>query len=347
MGSFRRSLTLLLLGLSLSACVSLPQRAATSGGASAVTAPQVRVCTSLSSAQMNVQMAQAEELDTKYGIDLDVTVVNNAATAMAALIAGDFDLCQHAGVAAVSAIAEGADLVVIGGILNRQPYYLITRPEIKQPADLIGKALAVSGPGSSSDFAARRALESLQLRPDQDVSLLTVGGASERIAAMENGAVVGTILAPPEAMTVLAAGNNLLLDFSELDNEYQHIALITTREFLQQHPDIVDAYLKATSEAVAMMHADKPLTLEVMARYLELDPVADAEALNLTYDLVLQKQLQVEPLPSLPGIQALIDELAKENPSVAELKPADVVELSAIEKLRGEGFFQGLQAQTE
>lgn len=342
MYGFRRRLVWSLLGLVLSACVGIPQ----TGNLPAASVPlpsTIRVCTSYSSAQMNVQVALAQELDKKYGIDLDVTVVQNAATAATALISGGFDVCQTAGAAAINAIAAGGDLVLIGSVLNHQPYYLITRKDIVQPSDLIGQALAISGPGTSSDFATRTALEHLGLRPEQDVTLLTVGSASDRIAAMQNGAVAGTILAPPEAMTVLAAGNHMMLDFSALDNEYQHIAIIATRTFVHDHPDLVEAYLRATSAAVARMQSDKSLAIAAMAAYLELDPIKDANALDLTYDLVIQKQMHVNPRPSLSSIQAVIDELAKEHPAVTKLKPEDVVELTAVEKLESEGFFQSLQ----
>ncbi|MBE2233060.1 MAG: ABC transporter substrate-binding protein [Anaerolinea sp.] len=335
----------LLASLILAACAPVPLLPAMPAAAPATAPATVRVCSSLSSSQTGLQVALAERLDEKYGIDLDVTAVNSAATAAAALLAGEFDICQQSAAALVSAAAAGGDLVIVGGVLNSQPYFLITRPEIKQAADLIGKALAISGPGSSSDFAARTALEYLGLRPDQDVTLQTIGGASERIAAMQAGAIAGTILAPPEAMTVLAEGNNLLVDFSNLDKAYQHIAVMTTREYLREHPERVEAFLKATAEAVARMHADKALTLRVLAGYLDLDPLADAAALDLTYDLVIQKLMQVDPMPSLPGIQALIDDLSRENPAVANLKPEDVVDLTLVDKLQAEGFFQGLQSQ--
>lgn len=334
----------LLAGLLLSACAATPLPLATPSSAPTAAPATVRVCSSLSSSQTGLQVAMAEQLDTKYGIELEDTAVNNAANAVAALLAGDFDICQHSTSTLVSAAAAGGEVVIVGGVLNSQPYYLITRPEIRTAADLVGQALAISGPGSGSDFAARAALEYLGLRPDQDVTLQTIGGASERIAAMEAGAVVGTILAPPEAMTVLAAGNNMLVDFADLGKEYQHIAVMTTRTYLREHPERVAAFLRATSEAVVRMQADRALTVRVLAEYLDLDPVTDAEALDLTYELVIQRLMRVEPTPSLPGIQALINDLARENPAVAQLTPADVVDLSLIDALRAEGFFQSLQA---
>lgn len=341
----KRWVVVLLLGLVLSAtaCGSLPQ----SGEVEPTFQPlsTLRVCSSQAATQMNMQMAQAEQLDKKYGLNLDVTVVNNSATMVAALMAGDFDLCQTGGATVVSAVAGGGDLVIVGGVLNRQPYYLITRPEIAKPADLMGKAVAVNGLGSSSDFAIRTALRHLGLEPDKDVTIVGIGGTNDRLAAMETGKVVGTILAPPEAMITVAQGGNVLLDFADLNKDYQHIAVITTRKFVREHPDLLTAYLKATSEAVARMQADKARTIEVMANYLALDPTDNAKELELTYDMFIAKQFHIEPMPSIPGIQALIDELARENPDVAHLTPDDLVDLSIVEQLQKEGFFQSWQSQ--
>lgn len=302
------------------------------------------VCTSVvDAANMNVQFARSEHIFEHYGLDVNLTATSSGPEAVAALLAGDFAICQIAGAAVVNAVAAGGDLVIVGGVVNRQPYYLVTRADIKTPAGLKGQSVGVSGPGSNTDIAARAALKYLGLQSDQDVAVLSIGGPSERLAALSNGAVAGTILSPPGAMVAMAAGSNLLLDFAEIDKPYQHVAIVTTRQFLSKHPELVKAFLQASAEAVGKMQADKPRTLAIMADYLQLDPVKHAQALALTYDLLIQKQMNVESLPSLPGIQALIDELVKDNPRVANLKPEGMVDLASLTELTAAGFFKSLQ----
>lgn len=328
---------------SLSACAA-PSVANLQPSATSLRA--LRVCTSSASPdQMNIQYALAENLFAAYGLDVDVAEISGGSTATAALIAGDIDLCQIAGASVVNAAVAGADVIIVGGVTNQQPYYLVTRPEVRAPADLQGRALAVSGPGSSSYAAAVAVLEHFGLTPDQDVAVLSIGGQSERMAAMTSGSVAGTVLSPPQAMLAVAEGYNLIFDFAEMEQPYQHVAIVTTRDFLKEHPELVNAYIQATSAAVAAMHDNRERTIAVMADYLQIDPVAQAEALALTYDLVIRRLLQIRPAPSAPGIQALLDELAEENPEAANLAPADLMDTSILAELDAAGFFDGLGAK--
>jgi len=293
---------------------------------------------------MNVQYALAENLFARYGLNVQVAEISGGSTAVTALIAGDVDLCQIAGASVVNAAVANAEVIIVGGVINQQPYYLVTRPEVRAPADLRGRSLAVSEPGTSSYTAAVAVLKRFDLIPDQEVALLSIGGQSERMAAMTSGNVAGTVLSPPQAMLAVAEGYNLLFDFADLEQPYQHTAIVTTRTFLKEHPELVKAYIQATSEAVAAMHANRKSAIASLATYLQLDPVKQAEALELTYNLVVRRLMQVRPMPSLPGIQALLDELAEKNPQAAKVAPADLVDTSILVELDTAGFFTNLGA---
>jgi NitT/TauT family transport system substrate-binding protein len=348
--AYTRTLLGLFLVLMFAACqgLSIPSTIPVSveqgSDVSAISLNQkLSLCTSSASAtQMNVQFATAEQIFEKYSLDVDLIEIDGGSTAAAALIAGDVQICQIAGSAVVNAAVAGADLVFIGGVINRQPYYLITRPEIVIPTDLVGQSLAATTPGSSSYTALVSAIEWFGLVPEQQVTILSIGGQSERLAALASGHVAGTVLSPPQAMLAIADGYNLMLDYAEMEQPYQHTAIITTRSLLQQQPDLVKAYLQAVSEAVATMHTDRARTVAVMAEHLQLDPVENATALDLTYDLIIQGQMSIPPYPSLPGIQALIDELVQEVADAANFTPDDMVDLTILEQLEAEGFFAEL-----
>lgn len=336
-----RLIFMLTLLFSISACTTLSP--VTTVQSTTPTLSALKVCTSsIDATQLSAPVAVAARLDAEYGLDVDVTGISGGPTAATALLAGDFDVCQIAGPAVVNAVAAGGDLVIVGGLFNQQPYYLVTRQDIATPADLVGKALGISGPGSATDAAARAALAYLGLKLDEEVTLLGIGGPSDRLTALISGQIAGTVLAPPEAMLAMAEGARLLLDFAEMDIAYQHIAIVTTRRFLAEQPEVVAAYVQTAAAAVARMQADRDFTLEVMAEYLGLDPLTHAEAMDLTYDLLIQKQMHVDLTPSLPGVEAIIQVLQNDNPQVARLAPEDVVDLSVVTRLAEDGFFTGL-----
>jgi NitT/TauT family transport system substrate-binding protein len=274
---------------------------------------------------------------------VDLVLIDGGTKAATALIAGDVDICQLAGSAAVNAIVAGAPLKIIGGLYNTYIYSFMVRPEVRTAEDLKGKKLAVSSIGGSADFAIRRAVEHLGLDPEVDVEIIAVGGQAERTAAMIGGLVDGTLVSVPETVQAREAGFHELLDLSTLDAPYQHTAIVAREDFLARDRPAALAFLKALSEAAWRMKQDRAGTLDVLAEELALDPVADRAALDETYDGLILKYLETVPFPTLPGIQQAIDELVKENPQAAGVQAARLVDASLVEELQASGFFSALE----
>lgn len=318
----RWTLPLAALTLLISACAPAPTPTASA---------TVTVCTSsVEPSQLALSYAMANNRFDAEKLMVEAVEIDGGTNATNALIAGDVDICQTGGSSVVNAVAAGAELVIVGSLTGQYPYYLISRPEITDAAGLKGGSIAVSSAGSSSDTAARLALDYFSLQPDLDVSIVAVGKQSDRLAALEAGSVSATLLSAPQAMLAMERGFNALLNFAELSNPYQHNVIVTTRSFLNEHPDTVRAYLRATSQTIAAMHQDRAGTVAVLATYLDLDPTVNAVALELTFDEFVLRYLEPAMLPSTAGLQALIDEAVEENPAAAQLTPEQLVDLSYL-----------------
>src|SRR5262245_21512563 len=109
---------------------------------------------------------------TKNGLDVQLIYFNSGTTAVTALIAGDTPIAQTAGPGVINATLNGSDTVMIAGGNVTLDYWMLSRPEIKTPADLKGGAVAISRFGSASDFIVRHALQRLGVAPDQAVGTL-------------------------------------------------------------------------------------------------------------------------------------------------------------------------------
>ena len=304
--------------------------------------PVTACYSSLSGTQSVAPYAFEQGLFTKHGLDVELVYIDSGSTAATALIAGDVDVCQMAGTAAINAAAAGAPVKVIAGLFNTYVYSLMVAPDIQTPEDLVGKAVAISQPGSASDLAVRVALRSLGLEPDDEVAVLAIGGQSERLAALLAGSVSGTLVSVPETAKAREMGFHELLDMSTLNTPYQHTTVSARQDFIDDHRDAALRFLKAMAEAATRMKSDREGTVAVVAEYMLLDPVADRAALDETYDILMRKYLQGVPYPTLPGIQAVLDELAAEDPSAADVRPEQVVDLTLLTELEETGFFRDL-----
>src|SRR5207253_5871685 len=111
------------------------------------------------------------------------------------------------------------------------------------------------------------ALQKLGLGP-KDVSLIVVGGTSERIASLRLGKIQGTLFSPPQNITAQREGFNALADVAELGLPFVHIGVATTRTFIRDNPEIVRRYVKSHSEAIAAMKTDREMAIKTLTKYL-------------------------------------------------------------------------------
>ena len=307
---------------------------------------QVRACTSSMSMLSTISAyARKHGLFAKHGLDVSLLAIAGGPEATVALIAGDADLCEIAGPAVVNAALAGEDLVMVAGYGNRLAHWLIVRPEIGQAADLQGKVVAVSSPGSSSDTALRIMLQALGLQPDVDVTIVAVGGNPERLAAMASGQVAGAMMSLPESARAESMGYRVLMAPNAIDMAYQPTAVVTKRAYLAQNRAAVAGYVAAVTEAIARMKADQTGAEEVMVAELAMDPVTDAAVIDVVYQQFFHDYLPDKPYLALAGVQFLIDTARQENPTARPLRAAEISDATIVEELDQSGFIDALYAR--
>jgi ABC-type nitrate/sulfonate/bicarbonate transport system substrate-binding protein len=283
----------------------------------------------------------------KYGLDIELYNIEGGAEATVALIAGDADICHIAGPPVVNAALAGEDLVFVAGIGNQQNYYMLVTPEIESAADLKGKVMAVSSLGSGSDTILRQMLGFLGLQPDVDVTIVAVGGNPERLAALESGQVAGTVMSLPTSARAESMGYHVLVSPGDMDVDYQHTAVETTRDFLASNRPLVVSYLKALTEAIAQIRADPEGAKAAMVEMFGLDPVADAGVIDRTYQQYFHEYLPTKIYPTEAGVQALIDEARLENPTARDLTAADIIDDSIVQELDESGFIDSVMTGSQ
>lgn len=334
-----RNIPLLLVLLLLSACVQIQQ----SDTAMKQALTHVNLCyTTHNATQLLGWYARQEGIFEKFGLDVDLILIGGGSKAVAAMIAGEVDFCITSGAPVTNANVAGADTVLVAGLYNVQLYSLMVRPEITSADDLRGKILGISDAGGQSDRVTRRALQFLELVPDQDVTLLTIGEQGERLAAMESGQIVGTLVNIPETLRAREAGFVELLDLTTMNVPQMRSGIASTRSYLAENPETARAFMKAIATAIASIKNDKTGAEKAIAEFLEYDPVENAELLDETFTILIQKHLEKIPYPNLAGIQEDLSILALENPEAEKFTPENIVETSILQELESDGFFAKL-----
>jgi len=188
--------------------------------------------------------------------------------------------------------------------------------------------------------ATRFALQKLGLGP-KDVSLIVVGGTSERIASLRLGKIQGTLFSPPQNITAQREGFNALADVAELGLPFVHIGLATTRTFIRDNPETVRRYVKSHLEAIALMKTDRELAIKTLAKYL--GQIKDRDVLAESYDAAApDNRISRKQYPNLAGLQMALDLVSEDNPKAKSAKPEDFVDNRFIKELDDSGYIDNL-----
>lgn len=285
--------------------------------------------------QAPVWVAKEAGLLAAEGLDATMLFIASGSQTAQALTAGDVEIAVGGGSAVVNAALGGVDVVLIAGVANIYPNSFFSSPEIKHPSELKGKKVGITRFGSSSQTATEIFLKAFGLEVNKDYSLIQLGTAPARMAALQSGAIQGTTLADPEGYMAAKAGLKELIsikDAKRLNINYQHTGIFVMRSLLRQKRQIAESFMRGYVQAVRYFQTRRAESMAIMGKYMR---VSDREVLGATYDRNVDLFDRV-PYPSLKGIQTLIDNI----PKAKGAKPEQFVDLTIVEGLEQSGFIK-------
>jgi NitT/TauT family transport system substrate-binding protein len=288
-------------------------------------------------------LAKEAGIFARNGLDVQAVRVH-ASVGVMALMSGELQFVLASGPVVVDSALRGSNAVYIAGGMSTLDFVLVTRPEIKTAEQLKGSTVGLSAFRGANPTATRFALQKLGLGP-KDVSLIVVGGTSERIASLRLGKIQGTLFSPPQNITAQREGFNALADVAELGLPFVHIGVATTRTFIRDNPDIVRRYVKSQIEAISAMKTDREMAIKTLAKYL--GQIKDRDVLIKSYEAAVpDNRISRKQYPYLAGLQMALDLLAEENPKAKSAKPEDFVDSRFIKELDDSGTIDNLYKAT-
>ena len=292
---------------------------------------------SLSSNQTPIWVAKEEGFYKRFGIEADLILIEGSTRGAQALISGDLPMIGMAGQAIISSRARGADLVAVAGVVNKMNYIFVGSPLVKTPEDLKGKRIGISQIGTASYHAVVLALKQWRLDARRDhITIFQVGTQAARVASLNSSGSDAIIVNPGLGTAMKQRGYNIIADFSELPIPYP-LQLIATRErLLRTEPDLAERLIKAyvAGNAFTLDAKNKNRVKAVLAKYLRLPNVEAAKEHYQSALTVMAKKPYVETA----GISSMIEFLTESDPSVANIKPEQVINHSILKKLDDSGF---------
>jgi NitT/TauT family transport system substrate-binding protein len=277
----------------------------------------------------------------KHGLDISSVFTGSGSLTSQALVAGEAKLASTSVGPTAGAVGAGADLVIVAGTIHILPYQFWVLPQVRQPADLKGKRVAISTFGSGSHLAAEVALQGLGLDPIRDkIAIMQVGTQPDRVAALVSGRIDATALEPGFGQAAKDKGLTVMSDLTKSDVPYLNTVIVASRKYAKENPQLIESFLKGVIDGLAFLPnpANEKAVKNVLAQRLKL---TTPQSIQIMYDATLEIHRKTKvPNAPLAGVQNMIDALLRINPKMATLKAANLVDNSFIERLEKSGYIK-------
>jgi len=290
-------------------------------------------------------IAQEAGFYKKNGLDADVVYIGSSTVAAAAVVSQDVQLANIAGSVVANSGVRGGELVSVACFVNSLAYELVVLESIKSPEDLKGKSLGISRFGSVSDVAARELLKGIGLRPGEDVTILQVGGASERAAGFSRGVIAG-FPSPPGNVHLIPGGlpHRVLVDMADFQKPYPlpFICAVATKSYVAKNRPVVKRAVMALIEAAHYFKTNKEGTKKMMAKQLRGANDAYLESSYVSSAKILERV----PYTTREGMKIQLDEALKQTPG-GKATVDSLIDDSIVREIEKDGFIDRVYGRKE
>jgi NitT/TauT family transport system substrate-binding protein len=207
-------------------------------------------------------VASRRDFAATLGLKLDFVQLKNDAIALKALLAGDLDSYEGGTGGAIVAASHGADLKVVGCNWLVPPHGVYVRGDIATMADLKGKAVAVSAPGSFPEIFARAAFEKAGI-PVAAMKFAAIGADNDRYRALMAGVVDAAIITNEFVPLAGKVAIRDIMPASEVMPDFVRVCVQMSGKTLSLRRDDAVRFIAAEIEGLrfAMSHRDDTIKL--------------------------------------------------------------------------------------
>jgi len=234
------------------------------------------------------------------GLDPEMITIRSADIIIKALLTGSIEYGTSLP-SLVAAGVRGLPIKVIGVMVKKTTYVLVSHSSIRSVQELKGKVVGISSFGGASDYAVRVALRGGGLDAKKDVTIIQVGGSAGRLSALQSGAIQATVLVAPFNFQAEKMGYRSLLWLGKVMDLPQG-GIGTYERRLKENPEEVVRVMRAASRGIQFIKSHREETVNFMMEWLNLD----RSAAEPVYPILLDS-LADFGLPEDSVIQSAVD----------------------------------------
>jgi ABC-type nitrate/sulfonate/bicarbonate transport system substrate-binding protein len=204
-----------------------------------------------------IYVAKDQKFFEKNGLDFEEIIIRGATNTTRAVLSNTVPVGRINPDYVITAMEKGAKVKIIGGALDKIPYNLMARPEIKSGADLKGKTIGVSSLTGGTTLMLHEVMEEAFKLKENDYKLLVVGTSPDRYAALKGGSVQATFMGPPFNIRAKKEGFTDLAVWHDYLGPIQFVTTFAHIDYLKAHRSETVTYLKSIIQATQWVYDPK------------------------------------------------------------------------------------------
>jgi len=204
-------------------------------------------------------VAEQEGLFEKHNVAVELQDFSNARDQSTALQGGELDVLMTDTVVTALSIKGGSDIRIVAFALGAVPeegrFLVVSAPDsgITEPKQLAGKNVAISN-NTMMDYLIDQFEDALELG---DLTTVNMPDLMLRTTTLLEGKDIDAAILPdPLAAYAVAEGANIVIDDTQLADNFSQSVVAVTTENIENNREQVAAMLAAYNEAIELINAN-------------------------------------------------------------------------------------------
>jgi NitT/TauT family transport system substrate-binding protein len=302
----------------------------------------------LTGTTIRVGAAQEQTLDIGFSYTLEILegwgaeVQRESLTnvsGLEAMVADRIDIAARSSDELITGVSTGVDVRAIGAPVSTMHYAFIGTDDVADLDALRGKQIAISGPGGFDTLLIRALLAERGIDADRDVTLVPIGGSSERTAALLADQVSAAVVFMDNWFELQRRSDGLRLIgyLEDLLPGLSARAIFAERSYLEQNHELATAIACANLEANRWIVDNRQQFVDFAVERVR---GSDAEAVGAFYDAAMKVGLfPTDAARVLPvgSYQATADLMVAQGAVDGPVDASRVVDTTYLEEAAARG----------
>ena len=160
------------------------------------------------------------------------------------------------------------------------------------------------------------------------ITFIQTGNTTVSLAAVQQGSVAAAVLSPPFTGDMAEKGYKILARSRSLI-EVPWLGMVTSRQKIEKHPEVVKNVLRSIREVAANVRRDKPGVVAYIEKSFKVAPSVAAEAYDDINGVIIESLVMPEE-----QLKSYLDKASSRGEIPKPLTVGDAFDLSFIRSLK-------------